>query len=47
MQSTGRATLTAREVEAAVRLLIPPGDVRDLATKQGSEAVARADANKT
>lgn len=45
VQSNGRATLTARDVETAVRLLIPPGAVRDLATKQGSEAVARADSN--
>ena len=41
LQSSDKATLTARDVEAAVRLLIPPGPVRDLATKQGSEAVAK------
>ena len=46
VQSNERATLTARDVEAAVRLLIPPGAIRDLATKQGSEAVARADSIK-
>ena len=47
VQSNDRATLSPRDVEAAVRLLIPPGDVRDLATKQGNEAVARADANNS
>ncbi len=44
VQSNDRATLTAR---AAVRLLIPPGDVQNLALKQGKEAVALAQSNKS
>ncbi|KAK9806983.1 hypothetical protein WJX72_009429 [[Myrmecia] bisecta] len=34
-QSSDKATLTARDVAAAVRLLVPPGQLRDLATEQG------------
>ena len=47
VQSNNRATLTARDVEAAVKLLIPPGDIQNLARKQANEAVARAESNKS
>ena len=47
VQSNDRATLSARDVEAAVRLLIPPGEVQTLAVKQGQEAVAHSESNRS